>query len=353
VWRLNGRKGTPGDNWEQREVIGQGFRIDRGDGAVPYGGATSNRNGGVFDLTAPATADAARWNGWGTALKPAFEPIVVARKPLTGTVAANVLQWGTGALNIDASRIAGDVPSVPQPVFGVKGDGVTDFGAGVGRNGTMSSAPAGRWPSNVALDASQAAALDQQSGTAPPKPERTDRKGGSNDNGTLTGYGSPDSIGTWPADGGGGASRFFRVVTPDPPFRYTAKAGSDERPGVDGVSHPTVKPVDLMRWLVKLVTPPGGVVLEPFAGSGTTVEAAVLEGFRCIAIEREADYLPLILQRIRKPHAVGLDLASRRPHRRRDLPVTAVTGRHLRLAGTRSGAGRTSRRSPVAATRTG
>jgi len=84
-------------------------------------------------------------------------------------------------------------------------------------------------------------------------------------------------------------------------FQYVAKAGSSERPRDNDTAHPTVKPLDLMRWLVRLVTPPGGVVLEPFAGSGTTAEACIVEGFRCIAIEREADYLPLILQRITKP----------------------------------------------------
>ena len=142
---------------------------------------------------------------------------------------------------------------------------------------------AGRWPANVILDEGQAAQLDQQ---------------------------SADTIGD-----SGGASRFFKVAQTDPldqlpaRFYYTAKAGSDERVSVDGISHPTVKPLDLMRWLVRLVTPPGGTVLEPFAGSGTTVEAAILEGFRCIAIEREADYLPLITQRI---------------HRRRD-PVAYIT----------------------------
>ena len=104
----------------------------------------------------------------------------------------------------------------------------------------------------------------------------------------------------------GGASRFF------PTFRYEAKAPTSERPKVNGTAHPTVKPLDLMRWLVRLVTPPGGTVLEPFAGSGTTVEACIVEGFHCIAIEREAEYLPLIEQRI---------------YRRRD-PVAAI-----RLAG--------------------
>ena len=99
----------------------------------------------------------------------------------------------------------------------------------------------------------------------------------------------------------GGASRFF------PTFRYVAKAPTSERPRVGGIAHPTVKPLDLMRWLVRLVTPPGGTVLEPFAGSGTTAEACVLEGFQCIAIEREADYLPLIVSRLDKPTQQGLN----------------------------------------------
>lgn len=111
----------------------------------------------------------------------------------------------------------------------------------------------------------------------------------------FSGYGGLDlaaaMLDQQSGDEDSGASRFF----------YSAKAGRDERPNVDGIAHPTVKPLDLMRWLVRLVTPPGGVVLEPFAGSGTTAEACVVEGFRCIAIEREADYLPLIVQRLSKP----------------------------------------------------
>jgi hypothetical protein len=151
----------------------------------------------------------------------------------------------------------------------------------------------------VVLDASQAAALDTQRRPAdalaapPGNRNAAARTSSATQDRTAFRY-RPRSRA---AALTGGASRFF----------YTAKASTDERPIVDGIAHPTVKPVDLMRWLVKLVTPPGGIVLEPFAGSGTTVEAAVLEGFRCIAIEREADYLPLILKRIRKPHAVGLD----------------------------------------------
>ena len=105
-------------------------------------------------------------------------------------------------------------------------------------------------------------------------------------------------------DDQGGASRFF------PTFRYEAKAPTSERPRVGDVAHPTVKPLALMRWLVRLVTPPGGVVLEPFAGSGTTAAACIAEGVRCIAIEREADYLPLIRQRLDKPIQAALNFGA-------------------------------------------
>lgn len=219
VWRLNGRKGKPGDNFEGREVLSERTAIRDDAGWAREAGSGMFQPGErTIQETAPATPEAERWQGWGTALKPAFEPIVMARKPLAGTVAASVLEHGTGALNIDATRI---------------GDG--------------------RWPANVILDESQAAVLDEN----------------------------------------GGASRFF----------YTAKAPKSERPVVDGVAHPTVKPVSLMSWLVRLVTPPGGTVLEPFAGSGTTVEAAMREGFNVVAVEREADYLALILARIDRENA--------------------------------------------------
>lgn len=207
----------------------------------------------VVDITAPATPEAERWQGWGTALKPAFEPIVMARKPLTGTVAANVLEHGTGALNIDACRV-GDEELAAQT------RGVSRIGTFEGAAGNVTPARVGRWPANVVLDESQAAVLDE--------------------------------------------SRFF----------YVAKASKSERPVVDGVAHPTVKPVSLMSWLVRLVTPPGGTVLEPFAGSGTTVEAAMREGFHVVAVERESDYLPLILARIDRENArQAAETANRTP----------------------------------------
>jgi len=239
-------------------------------------------------ITAPATPNAQKWQGWGTALKPAHEPIVVARKPLTGTVAANVLAHGTGALNVDGCRIGyesdGDLALTQTKNPGRSGETFTSDTYGADRP-QQSVNPAGRWPSNVVLDPAAAAEIDRQSGTLHSQDPAT--RNSSSPRSGVIGF----------ADGGlnyndqGGASRFF----------YVAKAGSSERPRDNDTAHPTVKPLDLMRWLVRLVTPPGGVVLEPFAGSGTTAEACIVEGFRCIAIEREADYLPLILQRITKP----------------------------------------------------
>lgn len=289
--------------------------------------------GSGFPKSRNLTDDDGERTGWGTALKPAFEPIVVARKPLAGTVAANVLAHGTGALNIDACRVgfasdadkqsatpggkttslngalAGKVqtcetPSTAAPTT----ESSTTSTTGSAPTATSPSSPrtefrteqgAGRWPANVILDGSQAAALDQQ---APETGGAGKASGPSLRNATdaTDAYGARLGFEGDPAFYGdtGGASRFF----------YVAKADQTERVKVDGIAHPTVKPLDLMRWLVRLVTPTGGTVLEPFAGSGTTVEACLLEGFQCIAIERETDYLPLIVQRI---------------NRRRD-PVAAV-----------------------------
>ena len=254
---------------------------------------------------APTTDAARQWEGWGTALKPAFEPVTLARKPLTGTVAANVLEHGTGALNIDACRVyaTDDDRALMEARSHPNGTKAGSNGGGIAmqfdKPHGFKSHPSGRWPANVVLDESQAAELDRQSGnvkTGATKPHRRD----------------PDSapmfkVGKWmthsqPASEGG-ASRFFKVVEHGAPFMYCAKAPKSERPVVDGVAHSTVKPVTLMKWLVRMVTPPGGVVLDPFAGSGTTLEAAMLEGFNVIGIEREADYLPLIQARIERATA--------------------------------------------------
>lgn len=236
--------------------------------------------------------------GWGTALKPAFEPIIVARKPLIGTVAANVLAYGTGAINIDATRVeASGRPLIVKTGRRMPGSSID--GAESRAEGTTDL---GRWPANVLLDESQAAALDRQ---APDTGGAGKASGPSLREPTSAGvaFGARNGLTGEPAFYGGekgGASRFF------PTFRYEAKAPGSERPTVDGVAHATVKPLELMRWLVRLVTRPGGRVLDLFAGSGTTGEAALLEGMECTLIELEADHLPLILARVRKPLQTSL-----------------------------------------------
>lgn len=227
-----------------------------------------------------ATPAAQQWAGYGTALKPAHEPMVLARKPLCErTVAANVLRHGTGALNIDATRIGTESTQRTNGAeMGYHGGNLADV--------YSTGSAAGRWPANVVLSEDQAEELDRQSG---------DRKDGVavRHRGVKAGmYGPAKAVGTEDLGyGGGGASRFF----------YVPKADSNERLTLpDGLQHSTVKPLTLMRYLVRLVTPPGGTVLEPFSGSGTTVEAAVLEGFRCVAIEIGAEYLPFTVQRINR-----------------------------------------------------
>ncbi len=288
----------------EREVVGQ-----KRSGATALGSKTraeigyrpTVRGASVADITAPATDAAKRWQGWGTALKPAFEPIVVARKPLVGTVAANVLEHGTGALNIDACRVGdgSDSQGSRPEREGSSARRYTENGAVsiAATPGPRGGSESGRWPTNVVLDERQAAELDRQSGVSK-SVQRTGRRTGKT-TGTFGEFTGQDGVTMGHSDEGG-ASRFFPI------FRYEAKAPTSERPNADGVQHPTVKPLDLMRWLVRLVTPVGAVVLEPFAGSGTTAEACVLEDRRCIAIEREAEYLPLIVSRLRKPVQQGL-----------------------------------------------
>ena len=162
--------------------------------------------------------------------------------------------------------------------------------------------PAGLGPTNVVLADTQAAELATQTGiltSGKMRPTHTNAARAVYGQNAEGGFTTMETYGD-----SGGASRFF------PTFRYEAKAPTAERPRAGETVHPTVKPLDLMRWLVRLVTPPGGTVLEPFAGSGTTAEACVIEGFRCIAVEREADYLPLIVQRLTKPIEPVLDFGA-------------------------------------------
>ena len=247
-------------------------------------------------------SDAAReWEGWGTALKPAFEPVVVARKPLgEKTVAANVLAHGTGALNIDATRIG------TEERHNASSGNASVVGLGTSWNATETvGRPAfGRWPANVALDESQAAALDEQSGFSKSPPVGSVTKTRPRKSSSMAGGFNHDPAGMSNGHGdSGGASRFFYVAPIEEleeRFIYGAKAPKSERPVVDGVAHPTVKSLKVMRWLCRLVTPPGGVVVDPFAGSGTTLEAAYLEGFESIGVEMTPEYWPLIAARIER-----------------------------------------------------
>jgi DNA modification methylase len=302
----------------EREKIGEGYRIDRMDGSTPI----TRSSTGAYDITAPSTDAAREWAGWGTALKPASEPIVVARKPLSGTVAATVTEHGTGALNIGGCRT-----DPGRPVGGGGGGSSSGRRAGILGDavpGNLSEPhTAGRWPTNVVLDEAAAAQLDAQSGTSKsPKPyvQQTREKG------EVYGLGSLDDkhgkVSTHHGDSGG-ASRFFPV------FRYEAKAPTAERPKIRGVAHPTVKPLDLMRWLVRLVTPPGGIVCDPFAGTGTTGHAARAEGFRAVLIELDDEHIPLIVSRLdgyRDATTAPVDEATGRPEPMDLLDLIAEDG---------------------------
>lgn len=228
-------------------------------------------------VTRPATDAALTWQGWGTALKPACEPIVLARKPLSeGTIAANVLRWGTGALNIDGCRVASEESTI-RP-FGQQDK---TRAAGYGFSGAATGgSDRGRWPANVIHDGSEeviAAFPQTTSGTF--SGHRNEPK----TNGIYGGFALQDEAGH--VGDSGSAARFF----------YTAKADADDRLGS---SHPTVKPVDLMQWLVRLVTRKGGLVLDPFAGTGTTGEACIREGMRAVLIEREDKFVADIHRRM-------------------------------------------------------
>ena len=254
------------------------------------------------------------WEGWGTTLKPAVEPITMARKPLEkASVADNVMAYGTGALNIDACRIEGKPPSRPQPILGAKERATSyAFATGTGRNGTMSEA-SGRFPANLIHDGSE-----EVISLFPEQPGDTRQLEGGTRNYLDSAYskslsGKRGGLGVggelfWDDrrkchytlsavhDVGGNVSRFF----------YCPKASKSERnEGLLGGDnpHPTVKPIDLMAYLCRLVTPPQGVVLDPFMGSGSTGKAALREGFSFVGIELDHAYFETAQNRIR--HAFG------------------------------------------------
>lgn len=250
------------------------------------------------------------WQGWGTALKPAYEPIVLARKPLGGTVAGNVAQWGTGGLNIDATRIGTEVRTYRGMSNSGRGTGVFRDDNWQARDVEITAS--GRWPANVLLDDEAARLLDAMSGATVSR-QGEPRTGINGEGWGLTAPGAE-------YNDRGGASRYF----------YTAKTSRAEREfGLDDLEptrrsdgrekdienprlrtnerrndHPTVKPVDLMRWLCRLITPPGGVILDPFLGSGSTGMAALDEGFRFVGIDLEAHYIEIARRRIARRHVI-------------------------------------------------
>ena len=263
----------------ERRVIAKGDPVRRMiPGADQAKAGWEKNNGRVFvpTETAAATAEAAAWEGWGTALKPACEPWVLARKPLTGTVAENVLQHGTGAINIDGCRVGSDTRSRSRSTGELVSANLSMAGGNYAREivGTVE----GRWPANIAHDGSDevlAAFPDSDSGS-----------GSGSGSGGIWSASTGKPAGPTYGDGAGSAARFF----------YSAKADAHDRVGS---KHPTVKPVDLMQWLVRLVTPKDGLVLDPFAGTGTTGEAAWREGMRAVLIEREEEYRADISRRMR------------------------------------------------------
>lgn len=268
---------------------------------------------GDINLTAPSTDAAKQWQGWGTALKPANEPIVLARKPLCEkTVAANVLKWGTGGINVDGCRVS--TSETLSSGRHTTGDQQGPSGYKTTNRTEYVQAPQGRFPSNLLLDETAAEMLDAQSGTL----KSGTLKGTEYIEGKIqqNAYGSHNGhISLASEANAGGASRFF----------YVAKASKRERnEGLDGMPekesskmdggefegnttsknrtsanhHPTVKPITLMRYLCRLITPPNGIVLDPFAGSGSTGVAALKEGFQFIGIEKETEYVEIAKKRL-------------------------------------------------------
>ncbi|KKN41468.1 hypothetical protein LCGC14_0722820 [marine sediment metagenome] len=297
--------------------------------------------GNKFTSKVPITDEAKQWEGWGTALKPAWEPILLARKPLEGTVAENVLAHGVGGLNIDATRIGTDEQLARSPSYAgsqiYAQDEWTKTHPSFGRGHE-----AGRWPANVIFECTcdddaegghepdcPAGMLDAQSG-ALGDTQRPNRVEGQQVSDSMFGRRTLSKT----HGGSGGASRFFTTVR----FRYVAKASRAERErgledfepitGAEAVNrkpdtaglkspragagrtakqvkcgHPTVKPIALMRWLVRLVTPPGGIVVDPFCGSGSTLIAAREEGHDFVGVDLSAEYC-----RIAQARAGGAEL---------------------------------------------
>jgi DNA modification methylase len=274
----------------EREVLGS-YSAAKQKGSVAWNG--HNRKGGAgsgfgetANITTPTTDKAKQWAGWGTALKPAHEPIVLARKPLIGTVATNVIIHGTGALNIDGSRVGTDGGTAGATF----GDGQEVYGNGLNGERGIPVDGLGRWPANFIHDGSDEVVElleDAARFFYCAKASKKDRNEG------LDNFAGKE-VGT---KGNGlartcascGASTLQGCECPDRTYVNPTRANH----------HPTVKPTELMRYLVRLVTPPEGTVLDPFMGSGSTGKAAVLEGFNFIGIDQSADYLEIATARIK------------------------------------------------------
>jgi DNA modification methylase len=362
VWRLNGRKGQPGEAFAEREVVG---KDGRSANESWLGTAKRGENGfgiGEWHITRPATDAAKQWDGWGTALKPAWEPIVLARKPLVGTVAANVTQYGTGGINVDGCRIGDTVETWPKTRARPTNprDLHHDYTGSETRTVQTGDVPSGRWPANVCLDEDAAALFPESrfffvaregqcdnvndaTPTSSPADNQADSAQGlasQSHNQEKCGVGlasTPDcdcstqrhshALNAEPMDSiattqttptccescgsalpvteestsQASAERVegVNVRVSETRFLYSPKASRREREAGDVKNvHPTVKPIALMRWLCRLVTPPNGLVLDPFNGSGSTGCAAVLEGFRYLGAELDAEYVEIARKRI-------------------------------------------------------
>ena len=290
--------------------------IWRGRAGEPIDDDTKRSFGQHYEQTPmepPSTPAAKQWDGWGTALKPAHEPMVLARKPLIGTVANNVLTWGTGGLNIDASRIGSEGGTARDG----KADKPNDSGWENMRGHGIAELNTGRWPANFIHDGSdEVVALFPQGGAS-----------GKASGPTLTGESTSNSRGKFngvedsPFYGdSGSAARFFycakaskrdrnegldgfevkitnEITPPGTKGSNSPRAGAG-RGGATANHHPTVKPTTLMQYLVRLVTPPNGTVLDPFMGSGSTGKACAYEGFDFIGIDQSAEYVEIAKARI-------------------------------------------------------
>jgi len=304
----------------EREVVGIGLHAAHRQ-SQPFGqGVTQEASRDTRNITAPATPEAQQWQGWGTALKPAWEPIIVARKPLIGTVAENVLTHGTGGINVDGCRVEGMAPVTVQGQSARAGE---VYGADQRDQRVFEPHTSGRWPANLIHDGSEEVVAGfpvtvPSSSMLNPGSERRSQFGQIVSSARTTGY--TDT---------GSAARFF----------YTAKASKADRDeGCEGMPsvacgtmeddnydiktgsgnsrdtqrrnhHPTVKPTALMRYLCRLVTPPKGIVLDPFMGSGSTGKAAILEDCCFIGIEIDPYYCEIARCRLEQELAQGrLDL---------------------------------------------